>query len=301
MSGLGTDAIRWIPVDAAMRMDVEALQNALALDESPGRHAAARGRQRRVGEHRRHRPAAGDRRGLPARRRLVPRGRRLRGLRGGGARRLSGDSRAGRGRFGRHRPAQVALRPARGRVRAGAIGRRAARAFAYHPPYYHFGVEATNFVDLGPQNSRGFRALKVWLALAPGGPRGLRAHDRGRHRLSEHLFARTRAARRVRGRDAGPEHHDVPLRAGRPAARARGRRRRAVSRRAQSRAAGRTASAAARPSSPTRWSAAASSCARASSTSTRRSRTSRRCRRSSPAAGRALDHRIRPQALRAVR
>lgn len=38
-------------------------------------------------------------------------------------------------------------------------------AFSYHPPYYHFGVEATNFVDLGPQNSRGFRALKVCLAL----------------------------------------------------------------------------------------------------------------------------------------
>lgn len=38
-------------------------------------------------------------------------------------------------------------------------------AFAYHPPYYHFGDQATNFVDLGPQNSRGFRALKVWLAL----------------------------------------------------------------------------------------------------------------------------------------
>ena len=38
-------------------------------------------------------------------------------------------------------------------------------AFAYHPPYYHFGVEAINYFDLGPQNSRGFRALKVWLAL----------------------------------------------------------------------------------------------------------------------------------------
>jgi aromatic-L-amino-acid/L-tryptophan decarboxylase len=45
-------------------------------------------------------------------------------------------------------------------------------AFAYHPPYYHFGVEATNFVDHGPQNSRGFRALKVWLALAHAGRAG---------------------------------------------------------------------------------------------------------------------------------
>ena len=45
-------------------------------------------------------------------------------------------------------------------------------AFSYHPPYYHFGVEATNFVDLGPQNSRGFRALKVWLALQQAGREG---------------------------------------------------------------------------------------------------------------------------------
>jgi len=38
-------------------------------------------------------------------------------------------------------------------------------AFAYHPPYYHFDEKVTNYVDYGPQNSRGFRALKVWLAL----------------------------------------------------------------------------------------------------------------------------------------
>lgn len=45
-------------------------------------------------------------------------------------------------------------------------------AFAYHPPYYHFGQEALNYIDLGPQNSRGFRALKVWLALRHVGREG---------------------------------------------------------------------------------------------------------------------------------
>jgi glutamate/tyrosine decarboxylase-like PLP-dependent enzyme len=48
-------------------------------------------------------------------------------------------------------------------------------AFAYHPPYYHFDEHAaTNYVDYGPQNSRGFRALKVWLALQHAGAAGYR-------------------------------------------------------------------------------------------------------------------------------
>jgi aromatic-L-amino-acid/L-tryptophan decarboxylase len=48
------------------------------------------------------------------------------------------------------------------------------RAFSYHPPYYHFEEKATNYVDFGPQNSRGFRALKVWLALRQAGASGYR-------------------------------------------------------------------------------------------------------------------------------
>jgi aromatic-L-amino-acid decarboxylase len=47
-------------------------------------------------------------------------------------------------------------------------------AFAYHPPYYHFDERVTNYVDCGPQNSRGFRALKVWLALQHAGAAGYR-------------------------------------------------------------------------------------------------------------------------------
>ena len=79
------------------------------------------------------------------------------------------------GRLGRGRSAQVALCAARGRLRARARPRRpCARAFAYHPPYYHFDDEVTNFVDYGPQNSRGFRALKVWLALRQVGAAGYR-------------------------------------------------------------------------------------------------------------------------------
>jgi glutamate/tyrosine decarboxylase-like PLP-dependent enzyme len=45
-------------------------------------------------------------------------------------------------------------------------------AFAYHPPYYLFGTEAINYFDMGTQNSRGFRAMKVWLALQQAGHEG---------------------------------------------------------------------------------------------------------------------------------
>ena len=58
-------------------------------------------------------------------------------------------------------------------------------AFAYHPPYYHFEERATNYVDYGPQNSRGFRALKVWLALRQVGAAGYRKMITDDIRLSE--------------------------------------------------------------------------------------------------------------------
>jgi glutamate/tyrosine decarboxylase-like PLP-dependent enzyme len=58
-------------------------------------------------------------------------------------------------------------------------------AFAYHPPYYHFGEPALNYVDYGPQNSRGFRALKVWLALQQAGRSGYVEMMREDIRLSQ--------------------------------------------------------------------------------------------------------------------
>ena len=46
-------------------------------------------------------------------------------------------------------------------------------AFSYHPAYYHFDQTAINYFDYGLQNSRGFRALKVWLALRQAGRAGI--------------------------------------------------------------------------------------------------------------------------------
>jgi glutamate/tyrosine decarboxylase-like PLP-dependent enzyme len=61
-------------------------------------------------------------------------------------------------------------------------------AFAYHPPYYHFETEAINYYDLGPQNSRGFRALKVWLALQHAGREGYERMISDDIRLAAELF-----------------------------------------------------------------------------------------------------------------
>jgi glutamate/tyrosine decarboxylase-like PLP-dependent enzyme len=52
-------------------------------------------------------------------------------------------------------------------------------AFSFHPDYYHFEDDAAdpriNYYEYGVQNSRGFRALKVWLALRAIGRRGYTA------------------------------------------------------------------------------------------------------------------------------
>ena len=65
-------------------------------------------------------------------------------------------------------------------------------AFSWHPAYYHFGTEATNFYDLGPQNSRGFRALKVWLALQQAGRNGYVQMISDDVNLSQNLFQEIR-------------------------------------------------------------------------------------------------------------
>src|SRR5690606_29326550 len=62
-----------------------------------------------------------------------------------------------------------------------------------HPPYYHFGEEATNYTEYGPQNSRGFRALKVWLALRHAGRAGYVRMIGDDIRLSDRLFSQVQA------------------------------------------------------------------------------------------------------------
>jgi glutamate/tyrosine decarboxylase-like PLP-dependent enzyme len=68
-------------------------------------------------------------------------------------------------------------------------------AFTYHPPYYHFDDRVTNYVDYGPQNSRGFRALKVWLALRQAGAAGYR------RMIGQDIHLSQLLAQAVRGHD----------------------------------------------------------------------------------------------------
>ena len=67
------------------------------------------------------------------------------------------------------------------------------RAFSHVPPYYNFvgegADEPLNFYERGPQNSRGFRALKVWIALRAAGREGYEQMIGDDVRLSRALFA----------------------------------------------------------------------------------------------------------------
>ncbi len=66
------------------------------------------------------------------------------------------------------------------------------RAFAYHPVYYHDGRDegspAPDYYEMGPQNSRAFRALKVWLGLRQAGREGYARMIGDDIRLARELF-----------------------------------------------------------------------------------------------------------------
>ena len=174
LGGLGTEALRWIQTDPALRMDVAALRRQIEADTAAGDvPCMVIGTAGSVstgvvdplqalaavcGEHRVwfHVDAAYG--GFAAAAPDAP--EELRGL-------ALADSVA----VDPHKWLYAPLEAGCALVRdPGALR----GAFAYHPPYYHFDETATNYVDYGPQNSRGFRALKVWLALKHAGAAGYR-------------------------------------------------------------------------------------------------------------------------------
>lgn len=174
ISGLGTSSIRWIPTDSRLRMDVAALRRQIEADRAAGdvpclvvgtAGSVSTGavdplRDIRVvcDEHDVWLHVDGAYGGFAAAVPEAPDDLRALAL---------ADS--------------VAVDPHKwlySPIEAGCVLVRDAGAlrttFAYHPPYYHFDEGVTNYVDYGPQNSRGFRALKVWLALQHAGAAGYR-------------------------------------------------------------------------------------------------------------------------------
>ena len=64
--------------------------------------------------------------------------------------------------------------------------------FSYRPQYYHLvedpAQKAINYFEYGPQNARGFRALKVWLCLRQAGREGYKRMIGDNIRLAELLY-----------------------------------------------------------------------------------------------------------------
>ena len=174
LAGLGTDAIRWIRTDARQRMDVDALVSQIDADVKSGdvpmivigtagsvstgavdplTAIAAICRERSIWFH-----VDGAYGGFAAA--LPDASADLKAL-------AEADSVA----VDPHKWLYAPLEAGCALVRDADALR---RAFAFHPPYYHFDAEVTNLYEQGPQNSRGFRALKVWLALQHAGAAGYR-------------------------------------------------------------------------------------------------------------------------------
>jgi glutamate/tyrosine decarboxylase-like PLP-dependent enzyme len=192
LAGLGTTAIRWIPTDAAQRMDVNALRRHMDEDVAAGDVPCLV-----IGTAGSVSTGAVD--PLPAIG-AVCRDYgvwfHVDGAYGGFAAAVPGISEDLRGlqladsvAVDPHKWLYAPLEAGCALVRDPEALR---AAFSYHPPYYHFEESATNYVDYGPQNSRGFRALKVWLALKQVGAAGYRQMIADDIELSEAMAAAVR-------------------------------------------------------------------------------------------------------------
>jgi glutamate/tyrosine decarboxylase-like PLP-dependent enzyme len=187
LTGLGTESIRWIQTDANLRMDVAALRRQIKLDRAAGEIpclVAGTAGSVSTGAIDPLREIAGLCKEYGA-------WFHVDGAYGGFAAALpdaSDDlkalSLADSVAVDPHKWLYAPLEAGCALVRDAAALR---AAFAYHPPYYHFDEQATNFVDCGPQNSRGFRALKVWLQMRHIGAAGYRQMIADDIRLSQSM------------------------------------------------------------------------------------------------------------------
>ncbi len=191
--GLGTDAIRWIDVEASLRIDMSKLRRQIDTDRRAGdlpflvignagtvstgavdplSQMASLAREYDLWFH-----VDGAYGGVAAALPDAP--AEVRGL-------AEADSLAVDPHKWLYAPLEAGCALVRDRHRL-------LDAFRYRPPYYHFEEgegEVVNYFEHGLQNSRGFRALKVWLALRHAGRRGYVRMIGDDVRLARELYER---------------------------------------------------------------------------------------------------------------
>lgn len=197
LSGLGTDAVRWIPTDRDLRLDVAALRARLAADLAAGdlpflvvgtagsvstgavdplRELAALCREHDVWFH------VDGAYGAPA------------AAVAGAAPELAALAEADSVAVDPHKWLYAPLEAGCTLVRAPAA---LPAAFRFHPPYYPDQAAGEEppimYHEHGPQNSRGFRALKVWLGLRQVGREGYARMIGDDIELARALFGRVEA------------------------------------------------------------------------------------------------------------
>lgn len=174
MFGLGTNAIRWIPADSQQRMEPAALSHQIQLDRAQGFQPfliAATAGTVSTG-------AVDPIRALSAIAKAEGLWLHIDGAYGAPAAALPGADEDLRSL---HLANSLAVDPHKwfyAPLEAGcALVKNAQHlpdTFDYSPAYYHFDADAPlNYYQHGPQNSRGFRALKVWMGLRAAGRQGL--------------------------------------------------------------------------------------------------------------------------------
>lgn len=193
MFGLGTDAIHWVPTDSELRLDPAALRDAIQADRAAGDQPflviAAAGSVS-TGAIDPIRELAGICRaeelwlhvdgayGAPAA--VLPEAHSdLRAL-------AEADSLALDPHKWLYMPAEA------GCVLVRTPGELLA-TFDYSPRYYQLQEDELHYYKYGPQNTRGFRALKVWLGLRHLGRAGYAELIRQDIELARHLDARVDA------------------------------------------------------------------------------------------------------------
>lgn len=207
--GLGTSAIRWIPTDDQQRMDVAALRAQIDADLSAGDlpfFVAATAGTVSTG-------AVDPLPAIAALCREYDLWFHVDGAYGAPAAVLPD---APPDIYGLREADSVAVDPHKWLympLEAGCVlvrDREALRAaFSYTPAYYHFEgsnpdeAPFTNFYEYGMQNSRGFRALKVWLALQHVGREGYVQMIGDDVRLAQSLYSQVDGHPRFEARTLG--------------------------------------------------------------------------------------------------